>query len=673
MKPISVRLKKFSSLILTIAVMLSVMTGSISAESIEETASGTRDITVFHTNDTHGRVYPDKNNSGMIGIDRIAAIKAATPNSILIDAGDTFHGLPIANTTTGKNIVDLMNLAKYDLMVPGNHDFNYGSARLIELAGMADFDIISANLRHNSDKSLLLPPTAIKTVDGITIGFFGLTTDETPTKTNPTNVDTIQFTDYKTEAQSAISQLKEQGADIIIGITHVSRSPYLESLAAELGADIDILIDGHDHLSTNEIVNGVLIAGSGEHGANLGKITLTIDAATNEITAKSAVLIPKADTESVTPVQAVTDAASGMMEVIDNMFEEKVGTSAVLFSSARGDETTPGVRTREMPLGNLVADAMRTIQKSDIAITNGGGLRADIKQGDITRGDLNSVLPFGNFIVVKTVTPAQLKAILENGVSILPVADGRFPQVSGLEYEYTLTQPAGQRILSISVGGKKIDLTDTATQYTLATNDFMANGGDSYSAIHALSTVTEGDSLDVVFEKYIADLCKNGASVTAPELGRSKELTQQDIDQRAAIDTVIEKIDQIPSTITLTDKKLITDARTAYDALTTEQKQLVTNIGKLTEAEAQISMLESGNTQQTTTGTTAETTASGTTTAGTTAGTTATAETTTAVSNDNPKTGDDTPMVSSIALLFISLGTLAIIAKKKLEWNKKIK
>ena len=480
-------------------------------------------ITIIHTNDTHGRVFPDANNKDMIGIDKIAAFHKNTPHSILVDAGDTIHGLPIANITQGKNIIELLSLAGYDVMVPGNHDFNYGSAKLKEYAEDpgTTFDIISANIANKADGSAFLPGTTIKEVDGIKVGFFGLTTTDTETATNPVNVETLEFKNYVISAQMAIDELRANGAEVIVAVAHASR-PAMKGFAHNLRNDIDVIIDAHDHVNTSETVEGILIASAGQYEESIGQVVLNFD--------NNGALIDKSEQridryldkdkkieneqiKNLVPDPIVKARATEMMAAINVLFSQKVAVSDVSLSSARGDEKTKGVRNAEMPLGNLVADAMRAILKTDVAITNGGGLRANIEKGDVTKGHLNSVLPFGNFGVVKEVTPAALKEILENGLKSTPTPLGAFPQVSGMKVVYNPQATAGSRVTSITIGNKVLNLNDITTKYTLATNDFMANGGDNYTAIKVLNKLSEGDSLDVIFENYVTNVL--GGKITA--------------------------------------------------------------------------------------------------------------------------------------------------------------
>ncbi|MCL1809849.1 MAG: 5'-nucleotidase C-terminal domain-containing protein [Clostridiales bacterium] len=471
-------------------------------------APSEKTINILHTNDTHGRIYQvDGNNTGMIGIDRVAALKNSTANSILVDAGDTIHGLPIVNVNSGLNAIELMTAAGYSVMAPGNHDFNFGSVRLSELATIASakgLDIISSNVFVTATGQSYLPTTKTVEIDGVKVGFFGLTTQTTPIVTNPVNVETIEFRAYKQSADNAISELKAGGAQIIVGLAHVSRTDIV-ALINELDVKPDVVIDGHDHILGSVTESGVLIAGDGQYQENLGMVSVTISSS-GEIISKTAALIAKADTAAITGDPAVFAMAETMKQAVLALYDEVVAKSEVFLSSARGDNTTKGVRNSEQALGNLVADAMRAIGGADVALTNGGGLRADIRIGDITRGDLNSVLPFGNVLVIKEATPKALKEMMENGVQFAPTADGRFPQISGMYVAYDPAAEVGQKVAYITINGKPIDFFDDTTVLRLATNDFMANGGDGYTAIQALKTVAEIDSLDAVFEQYVNSL-----------------------------------------------------------------------------------------------------------------------------------------------------------------------
>ena len=494
--------KRSLTLLLSLAMVFSMLIG-VSGPALAD--SGETTINILHTNDVHGRVYQvDGNNAGMMGIDKVAAIKNATPNPILVDVGDAIHGLPIVNMNEGLNAIELMAAAGYSVMTPGNHDFNFGSARLKELADVALEDgltIISSNVFEKESGKNFLPSTTIVEIEGIKVGFFGLTTLDTPILTSPTNVETLEFKELKASAETAIAQLKDDGAQVIVALTHVSNVD-IEALIGELTDKPDAFIMGHDHFLGAETVEGVLMAGAGQYQEQVGVVSITIDA-DGKVTEAVASVISKEEADEIEGDEDVYALAEAKKEEVVAIYSEVVAASEVLLSSARGtNEGVLGVRNSEQALGNLVADAMRIIGGADVAVTNGGGLRADIRVGELTRGDINAVLPFGNYITIKEVTPKALYAVMEHGLQPLPAVDGRFPQISGMNVEYRLSS-SGDRVLSISIDGDVLDPDDDTTAYKLATNNFTADGGDGYAMIGELTTLTELDALDDMLIEYI--------------------------------------------------------------------------------------------------------------------------------------------------------------------------
>lgn len=462
---------------------------------------GSVDITILHTNDTHGRVKAD---SSVIGIDTISAIKKSINNSILVDVGDTLHGLPFATMNKGEDIVALMKLAGYDVMTPGNHDFNYGYERLLELANMAStgvnsFPIISANVIK--DNTTLLDANYIKEVDGVKLGFFGLTTPETAFKTNPNNVKGLEFASPIESAKKQVEELKAKGADIIVALAHIGTdesSEIVSTMIAKEVEGIDIIIDGHSHSNYPtgfEADNGTLIVSTGEYGANLGQVIITFNKDTNKITNKIASLIPKATAATQNPDEIVAQKIEEINEAQNALLSKVVGVSKVVLDGAREN-----VRTGETNLGNLITDAMLYVTGAEIAITNGGGIRATINAGEITKQDVVSVLPFGNFIVTKYLTGAQIKDILEHGVKDYPATAGHFPHVAGINFVFDAEKEPGERIVSIKINGKDIDMD---AKYLVAANDFMAAGGDDYPHFKDVKTENEFQALDEALEEYI--------------------------------------------------------------------------------------------------------------------------------------------------------------------------
>jgi len=489
------------ALALALVMSLSVLTGL----SLTALAEGETTINILHTNDVHGRLFPDASNSGMLGIDLVAAIKKDTTNAILVDVGDVIHGLPLVNINQGLNAIELMLAAGYQVMAPGNHDFNHGSARLLELSGVASdagMEIISSNVFALGSGTTFLPATAIVEVDGVKVGFFGLTDLETPTLTHPANVAALEFRALKASAESAITKLKGDGAKVIVGLAHVNHADIVK-LLGELTVKPDLILEGHDHLKGAETFSGVLVAGAGQYQESLGKVSITIgeDGTVKDITAGS---IEKDDVAELEVDAAVKALAEAKVAEVVELYSEVVAASDILLSSARGSDVGPaGVRNTEQPLGNLVSDAMRILGSADIAFCNGGGLRADVKAGELTKGDFNSVLPFGNYLIIKEVTPKTLFEIMEIGLQTFPAPNGRFPQISGFSVEFVASREPLDRVISITFDGKVLDKEDETTILKLATNDFLAAGGDGYTPLEGLKTVVELGSLDDILIEYI--------------------------------------------------------------------------------------------------------------------------------------------------------------------------
>lgn len=552
------------------------------------------EITILHTNDSHGRVKAD---SSIIGIDTISAIKKSMPNSLLVDAGDTLHGLPFATLNKGADIVNLMKLAGYDLMAPGNHDFNYGYERLLELATLATegengFNIISANVLKDNNPILL--PNKIKEVNGVKVGFFGLTSPETTYKTNPNNVKGLDFADPILTAKQQVEDLKAQGAEVIIALAHIGTDEATEirsDMVAEAVDGIDVIIDGHSHSTYPEgyvTNNGTLIASTGQYEGSLGKVSLVVDNETKEVKVKTAYLISKDQALAYTPDSVVTDEIKSIDKEQSAGLLEVVGKNLTLLNGVRED-----VRSKETNLGNLIQDSMLYETGAQIAISNGGNIRANIDVGDITKGEIITVLPFGNYIVTKYLTGAQVKEVLEFAVSKSPAVNPAFAHVAGIKFSYDESKPEGQRIIEITMDGKKLDMEK---KYLVATNDFLAVGGDNYPCFKDIPTENEFGAMEEALANYIKSLGEVNYEVE----GRITKDTFENVANKEAAAAVTDLINALPESVTLKDKDLVVSARTAYDNLTEAQKALVSEeiVRRLLEAESEIKKLEEAEKDQ---------------------------------------------------------------------------
>lgn len=496
--------RKFLVFTLVLVMVLAVFGSAVAQEAT---------FTILHTNDTHGRI--EEGDYAGMGFPKIATLVKQyrdEGNVLLLDAGDTFHGQTIVNLNEGEAAVEIMNEMAYDAMVLGNHDFNFGQERIKELEEMADFPILGANLDPQ-----LVESYVIKEIAGINVGIFGLATPETTYKTHPKNVEGLTFRDPYTVAAEMVAELSDQ-TDIIIALSHLGMSEGSEYTSRELArsvAGIDIIIDGHSHTTLEEglMVGDTLIAQAGEYDKNLGVVDVTF--ADGELSAEAS-LITKEDAADVTKDQAVVNVINEVKAENEEITSTVVGKTAVELNGER-----EYVRTGETNMGNLVTDAMLAKVDADVAITNGGGIRASIDEGEVTKGEVITVLPFGNTTVVKKLTGAQLLNAVEHGLSKYPAQEGLFPQVAGMKIIFDGERPAGERVIKLTVNGQPLD---HEASYNVATNDFMAAGGDGYEVFMDTETVVEAGGLEEVVMNYISQK----GTVAPKEEGRIIEVDKQD-------------------------------------------------------------------------------------------------------------------------------------------------
>ncbi len=458
-------------------------------------------LQIVHFNDVHSRV---EESDTSIGYAKMAALiqqlKEANPNTLVLDAGDTFHGQTVANLVKGESIVQILDILGIDAMTTGNHDYNYGYARLTELAQQASFPVLAANV-YQADGTRLLEPYTIKTVGDFKVAIFGLATPETLFKTHPNNVKGLTFADPVEEAKKMVEELRGK-ADVIIALTHLGldeSSKETSRLVAEQVAGIDLIVDGHSHtvLEKGLKAGDTLIVQTGEYGNNLGVAELTIDDS-KKVIDRQARLIAR-------PAANDVEAEAGITEIIKKVKDDQLPVLSEVVGSSKVDlqGEREFVRTSETNLGNLIADAMLAESGADVALTNGGGIRASIPAGDVTVGQVITVLPFGNYIQTKRVKGSDLLAALELGVGAYPESLGGFPHVAGMKFTFDESKPQGQRVQSVAVGGKPLDHNAT---YLLATNDFMAAGGDNYTMFKDYPIENDFASLEEAVIKHIRSL-----------------------------------------------------------------------------------------------------------------------------------------------------------------------
>jgi 2',3'-cyclic-nucleotide 2'-phosphodiesterase (5'-nucleotidase family) len=471
-------MKKFAGLALVLVAMLALActtTAPVAFKAPEPLAKEVS-ITLMHTNDMHARIVEGK---AELGYSRIATAfkeaKAKNSNTILLDVGDTFHGLPIANIDQGSSVVKLMNEVGYSFMTTGNHDYNYGFARLLELEKEAKFKIVAANVYKGGKR--VFTPYVIQDIGGARVAFFGLASPETAYKTDPKGIEGVSFTDPVVEGRMVANELAGQ-YDVLVLLSHIGTDASSDPTSLKIAQaipELDVIIDGHSHTTLEDLkkINQtpVLIASTGSYGNGLGVVNLVIG--TNRVVkSKEASTITVANSPALKGDEKIAAMIKELSKAQDAVLGQVVAKTTVALEGKRDI-----VRTQQSNLGTLIANAMRYVTGADVALMNGGGIRDSIAVGDITKKTIYTVQPFGNYIQTGKLKGSEFKAVLENGVGKLPAPDGRFPHLANMTYKLDLTKPAGERVSNIMIGGVPVDPNK---EYTFATLNFLFNGGDDY-------------------------------------------------------------------------------------------------------------------------------------------------------------------------------------------------
>ena len=520
-------MRKVLALLLSVVMTLTLLVSSAWADEPKPLDGKT---VILHTNDVHGSIELYAKVAAMKG-----DYEARGAQVILADAGDYSQGTVYVSVNKGKDAVTMMNAAGYDVATIGNHEFDYGYAQLKSNLDSAVFKVVCANVLQ--DGSPVFDAYTMINKGGVQVAFVGLETPEAQTKANPALIQGLTFLagdEMYAAVQTQVDAARTDGADIVIVLTHLgvdsSSEPNTSYDLYKKVNGIDFIIDGHSHTVMTKGPEGEPIQSTGTALNNIGVIT--IDNATKKI--ESNELIPIWHTEEVDGKEVtvydytksdetVANAAKAIIDPIDADYDQKFAESAVDLNGAKA----PGNRTEETNLGDLITDAMMWAIKTKapgvdmnnaVAITNGGGIRAAIAKGDITKKDVNTVLPFGNTLAVVYVKGSELLEALEVSTYCTPKSLGGFPQFAGMEVELNTaceydandtTYPGStyfgpksiNRITIKTVNGKAFDKDAT---YAVITNNFLAAGGDTYYAFAAAQTQFDtGLPLDEILMEYI--------------------------------------------------------------------------------------------------------------------------------------------------------------------------
>ena len=523
-------MKKALSLVLTVCLLASLFVGFSGAGAFAEGED--QDILILFTSDVHCGI---DQGWGYAGLYAVKENLSKDYNVLLVDDGDAIQGEPIGTMTTGEAIIDIMNVMGYDVAIPGNHEFDYGMERFLELAEKAEFPYISCNF--NKEGELVFEPWLMKEIGGVKIAFVGVTTPYTLRSSTPRyfmdNSGNYIYGFLQDETgegvynavQESVDAARAEGADYVIVMGHIGNetecAPWMYSDVISHVSGIDAWLDGHSH-DTDQVImqdkdgKDVVRTACGTKLANIGALHITRDGAiSSELYSwNSSVAAPKLlniDNAAAEAVSAATDELNAKLaEVVANTTVDLIINDPV--AKTDDGKAVRIIRRAETNLGDLCADAyLDQSGEADIAFVNGGGIRVPIHKGDITLNDILKVHPFGNSLTVIEVTGQQVLDALEWSVHALPGEFGGFDHVAGLTFEYdaTIDSPCVQdekgffdhvdetmerRVRNVLVAGEPID---PEAVYKLASHDYqLLNNGDGYTMYDGAKVLQESVKLD---------------------------------------------------------------------------------------------------------------------------------------------------------------------------------
>lgn len=543
-----------ATLLAVLAVLLAV------AALIVPAAAAPRNIVniqILNVSDWHGQLDP---SSGVGGAAVLSAYfkqdRAANPNTLTLTAGDSVGATPPLSGFFGDvPAIRAMRLMGFDADTLGNHNFDSGLDRLqsqIDFAGSTTeagkpFTYLSANLKNVDANVSGVAPYKIFEVGGVKVAVVGITNPEAPTLVLPGNFGTIEITDPIAAANKASAAARAAGARVVIALIHAgvtgtdatgnATGPLID-FANNVGG-FDLILGDHTDIQYQGVHNNALVTENKSKGLAYSRVKLSLDPKNSRIVSRSVEFVtPLAS--AVTPDQAIIDMLTPYRTQLAATYDQKIGVATAKFP--RGG--SPSVeRSGEAALGNLIADAIRQRYGTQLALYNGGSIRQSLPSSyapqdttlsrttapfDLVIGDVYAVLPFGNSVVTRSVTGAQLWAALENGVSRLTVntatgvcsgADGRFPQISGFKFSVSCSAPVGARITSVTLPDGTPITNDTVATYSFATSNFVNAGGDGYTMFADGQGVTRDLDANVML-----DYIKAQGTITPVVEGRITKL-----------------------------------------------------------------------------------------------------------------------------------------------------
>ena len=490
--------KGLLSALLSVSLSLALAGPALAAEP------GENDIVILHTNDVHCGIEDGLTYAGVSAYAKEMEAQYGADRVTLVDAGDAVQGGPIGTLTQGEYLVDIMNQVGYDIFTPGNHEFDYQIPRLLELTELLDAQTISSNFVDLTTGESVFQPYTVLDYGGVQVGYVGITTPESFTKSTPAyfqdeNGNYIygfcegnNGQDLYDNVQASVDAARADGADYVVAVAHLgieeTSAPWRSTDVIANTTGIDVMIDGHSHSTidgqqvANEEGEMVLLNQTGTKLSAVGKIV--IDPDTGDITAELVTDYAGRDADT----QAFVDGINAEFADVLNQVVAHSDVSLTTVDPTSGERI---IRNLETNLGDLCADAYRTVLEADVGLVNGGGIRADIPAGDVTYGQIINVHPYSNQATSVRATGQQLLDALEMGARNNPGENGGFLQVSGMTYTIDTTIPSGvvtddkgnfvrvdgeYRVKDVTVNGEPLDMNKT---YVVASHDYMLlDGGD---------------------------------------------------------------------------------------------------------------------------------------------------------------------------------------------------
>ncbi len=462
-------------------------------------SSGTVRVTILHLNDTYQFTPADGGKRG--GLARVMTVRKRVqqenPNTIMTLGGDTLSPSVETRTYKGAQMIDAWNMVGLDYSVFGNHEFDLKTADLLARMNESKFPWLGANVVDTKTRKRFAdtPPYIIRSLGGVKIGLIGFLLPET--KETSSMEATLNVTDYCAAARRLVPQMRKAGANVIIGLTHMFMAQDKKLAGC---ADFDLILGGHEHTLLQSSAHGTPIFKMWADAREVGRFDLYVDRKTGRLASMDWEIIPI--TDEIPDDPAFASVFNKYKDLLEKL-AIKVGATGVEL-----DALSHSVRTKETNIGNFIADAYRNAADADVALVNGGSIRADLtySPGPLTMRDVLSMLPFNNPIVKVEVSGKLLGDILEHSVarSAEDNEPGRFPQISGMSFKFDTRKLPGQRVSDIMVGGKPLD---EKRNYTVATSDFLVSrGGDGYTMFKNAKVLVPADKAakdSDVFEQAI--------------------------------------------------------------------------------------------------------------------------------------------------------------------------